>query len=85
LLSAHLPRWRDRKLIVICFVEFNGKPVTLPSRAPSFVGADLTGVIVNGPDFDGADRAEAKSIAPVGLDQAKNFEKAKNRDRLIQK
>ena len=24
---AHLRRWKDRKLIATCFVEFNGKPV----------------------------------------------------------
>jgi len=34
-------------------------------------------------DFDGADLASAKLIAPIGLDQARNFDKAKNRDRLI--
>jgi hypothetical protein len=45
----------------------------------------LTGVTLIGTDFDGADLASAKLIAPVGLDQAKNFDKAKNRDRLIQK
>jgi len=26
-LLAHLRRWRDRKLIATCFVDFNGKPV----------------------------------------------------------
>jgi len=26
-LLSHLRRWRDRKLIATCFVEFNGKPV----------------------------------------------------------
>src|SRR6266849_9321829 len=26
-LLAHLRRWKDRKLIATCFVEFNGKPV----------------------------------------------------------
>ena len=26
-LLAHLRRWRDRKLMANCFVEFNGKPV----------------------------------------------------------
>jgi len=26
-LLAHLPRWRNRKLIATCFVEFNGEPV----------------------------------------------------------
>jgi hypothetical protein len=27
--------------------------------------------------------ASAKLVAPIGLDEAKNFDKAKNRDRLI--
>jgi integrase len=27
-LLAHMRRWKDRKLIATCFVEFNGKPVT---------------------------------------------------------
>jgi uncharacterized protein YjbI with pentapeptide repeats len=43
----------------------------------------LTGATLTGADFDGADLASAKLIAPIGLDQAKNFDKAKNRDRLI--
>lgn len=46
-------------------------------------GADLTGAIVIDTDFDGADLASAKLIAPNGLDRAKNFDKAKNRERLI--
>ncbi|WP_204310276.1 pentapeptide repeat-containing protein, partial [Enterobacter cloacae] len=48
-------------------------------------GADLTGVTVIGTDFDGADLASAKLGATIGLDQAKNFDKAKNRDRLMRK
>jgi uncharacterized protein YjbI with pentapeptide repeats len=43
----------------------------------------LTGVTLVGADFDGADLTSAKLIAPIGLDQARNFDKAKNRDRLI--
>ena len=31
-LLAHLRRWRDRKLIATCFVEFNGKPVKSVKR-----------------------------------------------------
>jgi hypothetical protein len=34
-------------------------------------------------DFDGADLASVKLTGPIGLDRAKNFDKAKNRDRLI--
>ena len=43
----------------------------------------MTGVTVIDTDFDGADLVSAKLIAPIGLDQAKHFDKAKNRDRLI--
>jgi integrase len=32
-LLAHLRRWRDRKLIATCFVEFNGKSVKSVKRA----------------------------------------------------
>ena len=46
-------------------------------------GADLTGVTVIDTDFDGADLASTKLIAPIGLGQAKNFDKARNSDRLI--
>jgi integrase len=31
-LLAHLRRWKDRKLIATCFVEFNGKPVSSVKR-----------------------------------------------------
>jgi hypothetical protein len=44
----------------------------------------LTGVTVIDTDFDGADLVSAKLIAPIGLDRARNFDKVKNRDRLIQ-
>jgi hypothetical protein len=43
----------------------------------------LTGVTVVDTDFDGADLNSARLIAPIGLDRARNFDKARNRDRLI--
>jgi uncharacterized protein YjbI with pentapeptide repeats len=52
-------------------------------RNAQLAGADLTGATVIDADFEGADLASAKLIAPVGLDRAKNFDKAKNRERLI--
>jgi uncharacterized protein YjbI with pentapeptide repeats len=52
-------------------------------RGAQLGGADLTGVTLTGTDFEDADLASAKLVAPIGLDQAKNFDKAKNRDRLI--
>ena len=45
-------------------------------------GADLTGITVIDTDFEGADLDLARLIAPIGLDRARNFDKAKNRDRL---
>lgn len=55
--------------------------------------ADLTGASLRGANpfasqmlrarLDGADLASAKLSAPIGLDQTKNFDKAKNRDRWI--
>jgi subfamily B ATP-binding cassette protein MsbA len=45
-------------------------------------GADLTGVTVTGTDFNDADLVSAKLIRPVGLDAAKNFDKAKNVERV---
>jgi hypothetical protein len=44
-LLAHLRRWKDRKLIATCFVEFNGKPVVSGkkgfSRAVGLAGLAL--------------------------------------------
>jgi uncharacterized protein YjbI with pentapeptide repeats len=46
-------------------------------------GANLTGTTVAGADFAGADLASARLVAPIGLDAARNFDKAKNTDRLL--
>jgi hypothetical protein len=43
----------------------------------------LTGITVIDTDFDGADLDSARLIAPIGLDRARNFDKAKNLERLI--
>ena len=50
-LLAHLRRWRDRKLIANCFVEFNGKPVASVKKGfKSAVGlARLTGKVTPTP------------------------------------
>ena len=52
----------------------------LPADLFDSVAADA---IVIDTDFDGADLTSARLIAPIGLDRAKNFDKAKNRERLI--
>jgi uncharacterized protein YjbI with pentapeptide repeats len=46
-------------------------------------GANLTATTVTGADFFRADLASARLVNPVGLDAAKNFEQAMNRDRLL--
>jgi uncharacterized protein YjbI with pentapeptide repeats len=53
-------------------------------RGADLSGADLTGATVSGADFLGADLASARMMAPVGLETARNFDKAVNRDRLLQ-
>ena len=47
-------------------------------------GLDLSGVVtLNGADFNGADLASTRLIEPIGLDAAKNFDKAQNIERLL--
>ena len=63
-----------------------------PEAAAALVGKDrisdadamqLTGATIVDTDFEGADVASTKLIAPVGLDRARNLDKVKNLDRLI--
>jgi uncharacterized protein YjbI with pentapeptide repeats len=51
-------------------------------RGAALGGATLAGVTINGADFNGADLASTRLIDPIGLDAAKNFDKA-NIDRLL--
>jgi uncharacterized protein YjbI with pentapeptide repeats len=44
-------------------------------------GADLTGANVTGADFDNADLVSTRLIRPIGLDAARNLDKAKNLER----
>jgi hypothetical protein len=46
-------------------------------------GANLVSVTVAGTDFTAADLASARLVAPIGLDTAKNFDKAQNIERLL--
>ena len=48
-----------------------------------YSGANLTAITVTGADFFGADLASARLVNPIGLDAAKNFDKALNLDRLL--
>jgi uncharacterized protein YjbI with pentapeptide repeats len=77
-------RGADLSRVDLEFASLKGADLTGASlKSAQLGGADLTGVTVIDTDFDGADLVSAKLIAPIGLDQAKNFDKAKNRDRLI--
>ena len=46
-------------------------------------GADLIDANVAGTNFQGTDLASARLVTPVGLDAARNFDKAVNRDRML--
>src|ERR1700704_4452868 len=86
--SANLERLNargaDLSRVDLEFASLKGADLTGASlKNAQLGGADLTGVVLTDADFDGADLTSAKLIAPIGLDQAKNFDKAKNRDRLI--
>jgi uncharacterized protein YjbI with pentapeptide repeats len=86
--SAHLERLRargaDLSRVDLEFATLKDADLTDASlKGAELGGADLTGVTFAGTDFDGADLASAKLSAPIGLDQARNFDKAKNRERLI--
>src|SRR5262249_55228070 len=52
-------------------------------RGAALGGATLAGVRVHGTDFNGADLTSTRLVDPIGLDAAKNFDKAQNIDRLL--
>src|SRR5215472_7201765 len=52
-------------------------------RGAALGGATLARVTLNGADFNGADLASMRLIGPIGLDAAKNFDKAQNIERLL--
>ena len=52
-------------------------------RGATLGGATLARVTLNGADFNGADLASTRLIEPIGLDAAKNFDKAQNIERLL--
>ena len=51
--------------------------------AAALGGATLARVTLDGADFNGADLASTRLIEPIGLDAAKNFDKAQNIERLL--
>jgi uncharacterized protein YjbI with pentapeptide repeats len=86
--SANLERLNargaDLSRVDLEFASLKGADLTDASlKGAQLAGTDLTRVTFVGTDFDGADLASARLSAPVGLDRAKNFDKVKNRDRLI--
>ena len=86
--SANLERLNARganlSRVDLEFASLRGADLTDASlNGAQLGGADLTGVTVIGTDFDGADLASVRLVAPIGLDRARNFDKARNADRLI--
>ncbi len=81
-------RGADMSRVDLEFASLKGADLTGASLQGSaeLGGADLIrGHGVVDTDFDGADLGSATLIAPIGLDKAKNFDKVKNRERLIRK
>jgi uncharacterized protein YjbI with pentapeptide repeats len=77
-------RGADLSRVDLEFAALKGGDLTGASlKGAQLGGADLTGITVIDTDFDGADLDSARLIAPIGLDRARNFDKAKNRERLI--
>jgi hypothetical protein len=66
------------------FASLRNADLTNTSLAGAALGgATLIGVTIVGTDFLGADLASMRLIAPIGLETAKNFDKARNLDRLL--
>src|SRR6266516_3125972 len=66
------------------FASLKGADLTGASLAHALLaGADLTGVTLTDADLAGADLNSAKLIAPIGLDAAKNLDKAQNLQRAV--
>jgi uncharacterized protein YjbI with pentapeptide repeats len=88
--SANLERLNGRgadlSRVDLEFADLKGADLTGASlKNAQLGGANLTGVTVIDTDFEGADLVSARLIDPIGLDQAKNFDMAKNRGGLIRK
>ena len=77
-------RGADLSRVDLEFAALKGGDLTGASlKGAQLGGADLTGITVIDTDFEGADLNSARLIAPIGLDRARNFDKAKNLERLI--
>ena len=64
-----------------CFFQIRLTDASL--RGAVLGGANLTGVTIAGTDFLAADLVSARLVAPIGLEAAKNFDKAQNVQRLL--
>src|SRR6516165_10035367 len=83
-LERAILREADLSRVDLEFASLKNADLTNASlRGAALGGATLARVTVNGADFNGADLASTRLIEPIGLDAAKNFDKAQNIDRLL--
>src|SRR6266511_4346795 len=83
-LERAILRDADLSRVDLEFASLKNTDLTNASlRGAALGGATLAGVTVNGTDFNGADLASTRLIEPIGLDAAKNLDKAQNIDRLL--
>ena len=83
-LERAILRDADLSRVDLEFTSLKNADLTNASlRGAALGGATLARVTVNGTDFNGADLVSTRLIEPIGLDAAKNFDKAQNTNRLL--
>src|SRR5262249_16719563 len=83
-LQRAIPRGGELSHVDLEFASLPAADLTNASpRGAHLGGATLARVTLNGADFNGADLASTRLIEPIGLDAAKNFDKAQNIERLL--
>src|SRR5262249_60531086 len=83
-LERAILRDADLSRVDLEFASLKNTDLTNASlRGAALGGATLVGVTVHGSDFNGADFTSTRLVDPIGLDAAKNFDKAQNIDRLL--
>ena len=83
-LERAILRDADLSRVDLEFASLQNADLTNASlRGAALGGATLVRVTLDGADFNGADLASTRLIEPIGLDAAKNFDKAQNIERLL--
>src|SRR5262249_12159745 len=83
-LERAIMREADLSRVDLEFASLKDADLTNASlRGAALGGATLVRVRFNGTNFNGAALACTRRMEPIGLDAAKNFDKAQNTDRLL--